>query len=135
MSYVERPGKTVFRHGKRIKTIELVSSSSSSRRVKPNDLFTRSYRSHTALLRSAKVSAAVWNIYDELSWRDYTSKGRPFKLSNYILGTSHDSKTRALKKLEALGIIKVERPPRKTPLITFLHPAKGKNGASVAPCN
>lgn len=69
---------------------------------KPDELFARSYRKHTTLLRNAKVTAAVWNVYDELVWRDFKAGGKPFKLSNHALGDlgiSHDSKARALNKL------------------------------------
>jgi hypothetical protein len=89
----------------------------------PGELFARNYRKHTALLRSAKVTASVWNVYDETTWRDYKAGGKHFKLSNYALdelGISHDSKTRALKKLEALGIIRIKRGPGNgSPMITL----------------
>jgi hypothetical protein len=95
---------------------------------KPDELFSRSYRKHTALLRSAKVTAAVWNVYDEIAWRDYKAKLKPFKLSNHMLGDlgiSHDSKTRALNRLKELGIIRIEiRRPKTCPLVALIVPSK-----------
>ena len=122
--YVESHGRRF-----RVETIEVPLPATAYKRrqrerTEPDALYAKNYRKHTALLRSAKVTAAVWNVYDELSWRDFKSRGEPFKLSNYMLGDlniSHDSKTRALKKLEALGIIRIERPPgKRSPMINFL---------------
>jgi hypothetical protein len=124
----EENARYVWRHGRRIEveTMNLDGIVPPRRKRKPDEsgkLFARSYRKHTALLRSARVAAAVWNVYDEIAWRDYTSKVKPFKLSNYMLddlGISHDSKLRALKKLEELGIIKIERQQGRSPKVSLL---------------
>ena len=125
----EENARYVWRHGKRIEVVTLALDGSAPPRRKqkhgqPGKLFARSYRKHTALLRSAKVAAAVWNVYDELSWRDYRAGGKPFKLSNHALddlGISHDSKARALNKLEQLGIIRIEkRRPKTSPIVTLI---------------
>jgi hypothetical protein len=124
----EENARYVLRHGKRIEVVTvntdaLLSPRRRQMHGKPDKLFARSYRKHTALLRSAKVAAAVWNVYAELSWRDYKA-GKPFKFSNYALddlGISHDSKTRALYKLKELGIIRIEQQQLTTcPIVTLI---------------
>jgi hypothetical protein len=58
-----------------------------------------------------------------LYWRHHY---KPFKLPNGMLqydGVSRYSKYRALAKLEQLGLISIERPPKKSPIIhIYLEP-------------
>lgn len=57
-----------------------------------------------------------------LHWKNH---GKPFKLPNGMLkydGVSRQSKWRALPDLERRGLIRVERRPKKSPIIHFLSP-------------
>jgi hypothetical protein len=73
------------------------------------------------LLRAKRVSTyrvALHVLY--LHWR---SEGRPIPLSNVALadkGVSRQSKWRALMELVHLGLIKIEKRRRKSPVIVVL---------------
>jgi hypothetical protein len=73
-----------------------------------------------ALRRSRAPQIALALLYQ--SWRQ--GKGRPVSLSNAALeaqGVSRYAKTRALQKLETLGLITVERGKGQTPSVTIIH--------------
>jgi hypothetical protein len=56
---------------------------------------------------------------------DWKGGGKPFKLSNKSLeadGVSRQSKGRALTRLEALGLIRIERRAKRSPIIHLSHP-------------
>jgi hypothetical protein len=79
-----------------------------------------------ALLLGGKTSGAVWAVYIcllDLEFRT-SKKGQPIILTNEALkewGVSPDQKSRALLKLETLGLISVvERQARKNPHILLL---------------
>ena len=58
-----------------------------------------------------------------LLYQHWKKRGEPFTLANGMLakdGVSRWQKWRALKELERLGLIRVERRPRKSPLITVV---------------
>jgi hypothetical protein len=59
--------------------------------------------------------------------RDWKGGGRPFSLANGVLaehGITRRQKWEALRELERLGLIQVERRPRKSPLVTVIMSAK-----------
>jgi hypothetical protein len=63
--------------------------------------------------------AYVWIWLLHRSWEE---KSKTFPLPNgrlHQVGVSRDVKRRALAKLEAAGLIKVERPLCKTPIVTL----------------
>jgi len=68
--------------------------------------------------RGSTYRLALLLLYEY--WRN---GGRPIKLSNAKLannGLTRKSKWRALLELERFGLVKVERRPRKSPLITLI---------------
>jgi hypothetical protein len=68
--------------------------------------------------RGSTYRLALVLIYEH--WR---TGGRPIRLSNAMLagdGVTGKSKWRALRELERFGLVKIERRPRKSPLVTPL---------------
>ena len=68
--------------------------------------------------RGSTYRLAMFLIYEY--WRN---GGRPIRLSNGMLtsaGITRRSKDRALQELERFKLIKVERHPRKSPLVTVM---------------
>jgi hypothetical protein len=64
--------------------------------------------------------AWVWIVLLYLSWQ---AKSPTFPVSNAIFiryGISHDTKTRALKELEAIGRIVVQQRPGCAPIVTLV---------------
>lgn len=58
-----------------------------------------------------------------LNYEYWRNGGRPIRLSNAMLvdeGVTRRSKDRALRELEQLKLVKVERRPRKSPLVTLM---------------
>lgn len=67
--------------------------------------------------RGSTYRLALLLLYEH--WR---TGGRPVRLSNVMLagdGVARRSKWRALRELEKLGLVKVERRPRKAPVVTL----------------
>jgi hypothetical protein len=68
--------------------------------------------------RGSTYRLALLLIYEY--WR---TGGRPIRLSNAMLagdGVTRKSKWRALRELEQLELVKIERRPRKSPVVTLL---------------
>jgi hypothetical protein len=73
-------------------------------------------------LRTARYPS-TYRVALHLLFRHWKSDGRPIQLSNVALaqaGVSRDQKWRALNELECLGLIRIERRRRRSPLITLL---------------
>jgi len=69
--------------------------------------------------------AVVYRLALLLLYNNWKSAGQPIRLSNVMLaedGVTKRSKSRALRELEALGLIRVERFPRRAPVVTLLIP-------------
>jgi hypothetical protein len=67
-------------------------------------------------LRNAPMAVLV-----ELAYRAFKTHKNRVLLSNAALGVSHDAKVRALRRLEAVGLVAVDwRGGKKTPLVTLL---------------
>src|SRR5262245_6877146 len=66
------------------------------------------------------ASGGTYAVAITLLWLHWRQKGGPVKLTNKapgLAGTTRFAKKRALANLEQLGLISVERRPRKSPLI------------------
>lgn len=64
-----------------------------------------------------------YRVAMHLLFQHWKSDGQPVKLSNVALarmGVSRDQKWRALRELERLGLIGIERRKRRSPLVTIL---------------
>jgi hypothetical protein len=68
-------------------------------------------------------SGATYRLALFLIYEHWRSGGRPIKLTTAMLAemrVARVTKGRALEELEHLGLIEVERRPRKSPLVTLL---------------
>jgi hypothetical protein len=68
----------------------------------------------------------IWPLYLHLVHETWKANGKPVKIANgflVMLGIDRFAKNRALKKLEKLGLVRVEWRVRRSPLVTVL--AKG----------
>jgi hypothetical protein len=68
-------------------------------------------------------SAATLKVALHLLQLHFRDRGRPARLGNLALrlsGVSRAKKRRALVELERLGLISVERRPRKSPIVTVI---------------
>jgi hypothetical protein len=68
--------------------------------------------------RGSTYRLALHLLYEH--WRN---GGRPIKLTNAMLageGVSRRSKCQALPELERFGLVRVERHPKKSPVVTLL---------------
>jgi hypothetical protein len=75
-------------------------------------------------LESARL-AATYRIALHLLHEDFKAHGRgnKIRLANGALeGVTRCQKSRAIRELEALGLIEIEHRPRKSPVIALLHP-------------
>jgi hypothetical protein len=67
--------------------------------------------------------ASTFKLALHLLYQHWKNRRQPIALTNVALtgaGVSRRSKWRALSELERLGLVKVERRPRKSPLVTPL---------------
>ena len=67
--------------------------------------------------------AITYNVAHYLLYRHWKGNGQPILLANEALrmrGVERRAKWRALRELEQLGLISIERRRRKSPLITVL---------------
>jgi hypothetical protein len=68
--------------------------------------------------RCCKMMVYIWLVH-----RARLTGRRTVAVPNGVLtkyGVTHDTKSRALKDLQAAGLVVVEQTPRKTPLVTLL---------------
>jgi hypothetical protein len=66
---------------------------------------------------------ATYRVAHHVLYRHWKGRGEPFTLANGMLemeGVERRAKWRALLELERLGLITIERRPRKSPRITVL---------------
>jgi hypothetical protein len=73
-------------------------------------------------LRNARLAATL-KLAIFLLYQHWWTKGRPIKLTNVAAakaGVSSDQKPRALEELELLGLVAVERRPKKSPVVALL---------------
>ena len=70
-----------------------------------------------------RASGRTYHVALHLLYLDWKGNGEPIKLANGMLeydGVSRQSKWRALADLELRGLIKIERRPSRSPIITLL---------------
>jgi DNA-binding transcriptional ArsR family regulator len=76
------------------------------------------------LAAAGLVKSAPLAVLVELAYRMFKTRQNPVKLSNKtlrVVGISHDAKTRALRQLEAAGLVAVSWEGRgKSPLVMIL---------------
>jgi hypothetical protein len=113
------------------KRLAELEAAAPKKRKRKTESFVKIARKQLAILRQGKASAAAWNVFVELAWLSWKSGGKPFKFGNYHLNElniSHDSRRRAIRELERLGLIQIEtRPGKRTPIVSFPHRAATLN--------
>jgi hypothetical protein len=86
--------------------------------------FVQLSRRQLAILRQGRASAPAWNVFAELAWLSWKAGGKSIKFTNHSLAEmniSRDSRTRAIRDLERLGLIRINHAlPRKSPVLTVL---------------
>lgn len=70
-------------------------------------------------LRTAR-HIATYRVALRVLQRSWQSRGQPFPLPNNIEGVGRWAKWAALSELEQLGLIRLERRDRKSPLVTVV---------------
>lgn len=116
MSYVERPGKPVFRHGKRIETIELVPSSSVRQKRNHKPFKAEFVMVPTSWVEAMKhvESGYVYELALALLAERHKRKhagGEVVISSETVPGMPRVARWRATKKLVQLSLIKVGKVP------------------------
>jgi hypothetical protein len=69
--------------------------------------------------------AATLKVANHLLFQSFKDRRQTMRLANGVMalkGVTRSQKCRALQELEALGLIKVEHRPRKSPEVTLLYP-------------
>jgi hypothetical protein len=67
--------------------------------------------------------AATLKIALHLLWKSFKDRRQTMRLANSMValkGVTRGQKCRAIQELEALGLIKVEHRPRRSPVVTLL---------------
>jgi hypothetical protein len=101
---------------------KFVTKAAGSRKVKWQRKFIRVPWAWVDQLKATK-RASTYRLALIMIYEYWRTGGRPIKLSNAMLagdGVTRKSKWRALRELEQLGLVKVERQPRKSPMVTLL---------------
>jgi len=112
----------VYRHGKKIEVETLDTGTATKiRRQRPETFAVVQLQwaaKASAALNSPRTMLLVWLTYQ--AWR---TKSTTFAVPNKALadyGVSRKVKFLALRQLEAAGLIKVKRRPRRHPVVTLL---------------
>jgi hypothetical protein len=99
-------------------------SGSPRRRQLSSESFARIPHTKGLALHQHNIGSVRWTILLELDRLIFEARGRnPVSLTNHHLrqyGVDRAGKWRALRKLEAAGVIAIERRGRESPLITHL---------------
>ena len=86
------------------------------------EVFVRITRAQSDRLDKVKTLSSG-RLFRHLLFLDFASHGKPCTLANEALagiGIDRRVKWRALRELEGLGLISVERRPRKSPRVTII---------------
>jgi hypothetical protein len=73
--------------------------------------------------RLGPMNVVAWRIATHLLYEHWRTGGKPIALSNVAsaaAGVAPGTKWRGLKALEQAGLIRIERRPRKSPIVTLL---------------
>jgi hypothetical protein len=74
-------------------------------------------------LTKAGVSGSTWAVLHFVLFESWKTESKTIKLPNQFaetLGITRDTKLRGLETLERLGVVRVERGGKKSPLVTVL---------------
>jgi hypothetical protein len=71
-----------------------------------------------AVLNCPKAIVWVWLVHN--AWLNQTETVRVSNTALAKLGVARETKRRALRELQAGGLIAIEQPSRKTPIVTLL---------------
>jgi hypothetical protein len=116
MNYVVRQGRRI-----EIETIEAGVAAPKTRRRQPNSFAKVPLDWATAAARATRTpQAMVWIMLHHMAWQTGCTA---FPLSNAVLakyGVNREVKRRALKALEASGLIQVERRHGRAPVVTLV---------------
>jgi hypothetical protein len=103
---------------------ELEAAAPKKRKKKVEREFVQISRKQLAILRRGRAKAAAWNVFAELVWLSWKAGGKSIKFTNHSLAEmniSHGSRTRAIRELVKLGLVRIDRStPRKSPILTVL---------------
>jgi hypothetical protein len=112
----------VTAHGKPILVEELETPGMKIRKTRKQQEFVKvplQWAADAAEVTGTR-GAVVWILLLYMAWK---TKCLTFPLSNVMLaryGVSREIKRRALEKLEASGLIKIERRRKQSPIVTLL---------------
>ena len=113
----------------RVEELATIAMAKERRRRRKRD-FVMVARAQSDLLDQA-VNFATERVFRHLLFLKFKSGGKPVRLANAALahvGIHRLKKWRALRELEALGLIQVTRRPGKSPEIIVLELSDGGNG-------
>ena len=115
MSYVIRDGRRI-----EVETLNIGAAGTRKKKWQRKFIFFPwAWLDRLKAIRSgATCRLALLLVYE--CWR---TGGRTIKLTNNMaaeVGISPDTKGRALDEMEGVGLVKVERRPRRSPLVTLL---------------
>ena len=99
-----------------------VSKAAGSRKAKWQRKFVRVPWAWVDRLKSTN-RGSTYRLALLLIYEDWRTGGRPIRLSNAMLagdGITRKSKWRALEELEQLELVRIERRPRKSPVVTLI---------------
>jgi hypothetical protein len=112
----------VVRHGRRIAVEVLPSAAVKPKRTRRSQ-FVQVPLAWVERLQTARCIGS-YRLALHLLFQHWRSGGKPVKLSNLALAElgvrDPKSKRRALSELEQLGLVGVERHPKKSPVVTVL---------------
>jgi hypothetical protein len=109
----------VMRHGKKIYIQTLDTGIGPRPKRRRRREFIMITRAQIKLLHTASRAAAI-KIFIELLYLSFRARGAPVRLSNIALlqmGINRRTKYYALRELEVLGLVQIQRYPRKSPEI------------------
>jgi hypothetical protein len=112
----------VTAHGKQFLVETLETSSMKAQEARKQQQFVKvplQWAADAANVTGTR-GAMVWILLLHMAWK---TKNTTFSLSNVMLaryGVSREMKRRVLEKLEASGLIKIERRPKRNSIVTLL---------------
>jgi hypothetical protein len=113
VEYIRRPGKPVFRHGRRIEMDELVPVTSPGRQKPRRKTFEVDFvqvPKRWIVALSQTQNAAAWRLAVAILAEDFKRKhlGGEIILSSHMTGMSQTTRRRATQELVSLKLIQLE---------------------------